>query len=227
MFLRYLGHSCFTVSDGIHTVIFDPFLTGNPDAALGPDDVAADAVLPSHGHGDHLGDTIAIARRLDIPVVCIHELAGWCSRQGVEAVGMSIGGSCEFPFGRLKLTLALHGSGVAGPDGAFRYVGPPCGFLIAMGGRTLYFAGDTALFSDMRLIGDEGVDIALLPIGDHYTMGIDDAVRAVELLRPRVVVPMHYNAFDAIRKDPAVFAAKVAKLGVDCRVMAPGEQTEV
>jgi len=227
MHLRYLGHSCFTVSDGRHTVLLDPFLKGNPDAPIGPDEVTADAILVSHGHGDHLGDAVPIAKRLGIPVVCTAEMARYLKRQGVEAVGMHIGGSSRFPFGRVKLTLALHGSGVTGPDGVVEYVGPACGFLLTMSEQTVYFAGDTGLFGDMRLLGDDGVDIALLPIGDHYTMGIDDAAKAVGMLRPKVVVPMHFNAFDPIRKDPEVFAQKVAELGVQCEILQPGADADL
>lgn len=223
MLVKSLGHACFTVSDGAHTVLFDPFLEGNPDAVVSPQDVQADAVLPTHGHSDHLGDAIPIAKRLGVPIVATFELAMYCQRRGVEVVPMHIGGSAELPFGRVKLTFAIHGSGIVGDDDT-EYVGPPCGFLVTMAGQTVYFAGDTALFGDMKLIGEAGIDVAILPIGDHFTMGIEDAAKAAELLQPKAVVPTHYHAFDPIRKDPNLFAEKVAPLGVRCAVLAPGDE---
>lgn len=223
MILKCLGHACFTVSDGKHTLIFDPFLEGNPEAVIGPDEVEVDAVLPSHGHSDHLGDAIPIAKRLGVPVVATYELAMHCQRHGAEVVPLHIGGGTDLPFGRVKLTFATHGSGIVGDD-RIEYVGPPCGFLVTMSGQTVYYAGDTGLFGDMKLIGESGIDVAVLPIGDHFTMGIDDAVKAVDFLRPKAVVPTHYSAFDPIRKDPNEFAAKVAAMGVRCVILLPGEE---
>ena len=222
--IRSLGHACHTLSDGSHSIILDPFLTGNPDAARGPGEVDVEAVLPSHGHADHFGDTLAIAKRLGCPVVACAELAGYCARQGCATVGMHIGGQRQFDFGTVKLTQAWHGSAMT-VEGRTEYVGPAVGFLVTMGGVTVYFAGDTGLFGDMRLIGDEGVDVAILPIGDNYTMGPADALRAVDFLRPGMVIPMHYHAFEAIRQDAGAFAAAVEKHGAKCAVLAPGEET--
>jgi L-ascorbate metabolism protein UlaG (beta-lactamase superfamily) len=226
MVIRSLGHACFTAGDGKHCVIFDPFLTDNPEAVATPDEIQADAVLPSHGHSDHLGDAIPIARRLGVPVVAPYELAMYCQRHGAEIVPLHIGGGTDLPFGRVKLTFATHGSAVV-TDDLIEYTGPACGFLVTMSGQTVYYAGDTGLFGDMRLIGETTpIDVAILPIGDHFTMGIDDAVRAVEFLQPKAVVPTHYSAFEPIRKDPYEFARRVEALGVRCEVLAPGEEAE-
>ncbi len=226
MTIRSLGHACFTVSDGKHTVIFDPFLTDNPEAVVKPEEVQVDAVLPSHGHSDHLGDAIPIAKRLGVPIVATYELAMYCERHGAAVVPLHIGGGTDLPWGRVKLTFATHGGGVIGED-FIEYTGPPCGFLVTMSGQTVYYAGDTGLFGDMKLIGETtAIDVAILPIGDHFTMGIDDAVRAVGFLQPEAVVPTHYSAFEPIQKDPREFAGQVEAMGVTCRILAPGEEAE-
>jgi L-ascorbate metabolism protein UlaG (beta-lactamase superfamily) len=224
--IRSLGHACFTASDGEHSVIFDPFLTGNPEAVVTPEEVRADAVLPSHGHSDHLGDAIPIARRLGAPIIAPYELAMYCQRHGAEVVPLHIGGGVDLPFGRVKLTYATHGSAVV-TDESIEYTGPACGFLVTMSGQTVYYAGDTGLFGDMRLIGESTpITVAILPIGDHFTMGVDDAVKAVDFLRPQAVVPTHYSAFEPIRKDPRPFADRVRALGIRCEVLAPGQEAE-
>lgn len=225
--IRALGHACHQLSADGKSVILDPWLKGNPEAACGPEEVAVEAILVSHGHHDHFGDALDIAKRLKCPIITVAELARYCSRQGAEGVGMHLGGSRLFDFGRVKLTLAFHGSGIAGPQGT-EYVGPPCGFLVTMGGVTVYFAGDTGLFCDMRLIGDtHRVDAAILPIGDNYTMGPHDALLAAEMLHPRIVIPCHYGAFDAIKQNPTDFAAELAHRDIDCRLLKPGDSTEV
>lgn len=220
--IRSLGHSCFTLSDGAHSIIFDPFLTGNPDAVCGPEDVAADAVLPSHGHADHLGDTVAIATRIGCPVVTCFELCMYCARFGCDVAPMHIGGTRVFDWGTVKLTPALHGSAVIGET--IEYTGLAVGFIVTMGGLKVYFAGDTGLFGDMSLIGDEGLDVAILPIGDCFTMGPADALKAVALLRPRVVIPTHFHAFDVIQQDAGAFAAALAQQGTRCEVLLPGQE---
>lgn len=224
--IRSLGHACYQFSAAGHSLLTDPFLSGNADAVCGPEAIVTDALLPSHGHGDHLGDTVAIAKRLACPVIACAELAGYCARQGCRSVGMHIGGQRQFEFGAVKLTQAWHGSGVQTPNG-LEFVGPAVGFLITMGGVKVYFAGDTGLFGDMKLIGDEGLDVAIIPIGDHYTMGPADALRAMEFLRPKLVIPTHYHAFEAIIQDPQPFARSVEALGARCVVLAPGESTEI
>ena len=224
MIIKSLGHACFTASDGEHTIIFDPFLTDNPEAAISPDEVEADAVLPSHGHSDHLGDAIPIANRLGVPIIAPYELAMYCQRHGAAVVPLHIGGGADFPFGRVKLTFATHGSAVISDD-LIEYTGPPCGFLVTMSGQTVYYSGDTGLFGDMKLIGESvPIDVAILPIGDNFTMGITDAVKATELLQPGAVIPTHYSAFEPIQKDPSEFAQRVEALGIKCVVLAPGEE---
>jgi len=227
MRVRFLGHACFELSGGGHRVVIDPFLSGNPQAKARPEELQVEAVLLTHGHGDHLGDTVSIAKRTGAVVVAAFELASYCQRQGCKVHPMHIGGSHAFPFGRVKLTPAFHGSGIEGPRGV-ESGGMPAGILITMDGVTVYHAGDTALFGDMELLGRRhAIDVALLPIGDNFTMGPDDAVYAAQLLKPRIVVPMHYNTFDLIRQDPHAFARRVEELGIRCRVLEPGESLEV
>lgn len=222
--LTYCGHSCFLVDGGGARLIIDPFLTGNPKAAMAADQVEVDYVLVSHAHGDHLGDAIPIAKRTGATVITNHEIASRAGEEGAPAHGMHIGGGHDFPFGRVKLTIAHHGSSF--PDGS--YGGNPCGFLLTIEGKTVYHACDTGLFYDMKLIGEEGVDVAILPIGDNYTMGPADALRAVRLIEPKVVVPIHYDTFDLIAQDVAAFARQVeASTTARCAALAPGETFEL
>jgi L-ascorbate metabolism protein UlaG (beta-lactamase superfamily) len=221
--LTYLGHSAFLLEGSGGQVVIDPFLTGNPLAAAGPDEISVDHVLLSHGHGDHIGDGVAIAKANDATIVAPAELAAYCQAQGAKIHAMHIGGAHEFPFGRVKLTIAHHGS--AAPDGT--YTGNPCGFLVSMDDTTLYHPGDTGLFYDMKLIGEmNSIDVAVLPIGDNYTMGIEDAVKATEFLAPKIVIPMHYKTFDVIDVDPQLFVDQVSAKGFDSRVLAFGESMD-
>ncbi|HID87735.1 MAG TPA: metal-dependent hydrolase [Anaerolineae bacterium] len=219
--LTYHGHASWTIESGDTTLLIDPFLTDNPLADIGPDQAGADYILISHAHGDHLGDAVAIAKRTGATVISNFEIATYCQNQGVQAHPLHIGGGYDFPFGRVKLTIAHHGSSF--PDGS--YGGNPCGFLIKTGGKTIYDAADTGLFYDMKLIGElDPVDVALLPIGDNFTMGPDDALYAVKLIQPRVVIPMHYGTFDVIQQDPHAFARRVeAETEARCIVLEPGE----
>jgi L-ascorbate metabolism protein UlaG (beta-lactamase superfamily) len=206
--LCWLGHACLMLDSDGHKLLIDPFLTGNPAAPVKAADLAPDFLLVSHGHGDHLGDTVAIAQRTQAPVLCNYEISEWLEKKGVKAHGMQHGGGFRFPFGRCKLTLAFHGSML--PDGSNG--GNPCGFYLTFNdGTRVYDAADTGLFGDMKLIGEEGVDLALLPIGDNYTMGPDDALRAVKLLQPKKVVPIHYNTFPLIAQDAAAWAERVRR----------------
>jgi L-ascorbate metabolism protein UlaG (beta-lactamase superfamily) len=209
--LCWLGHAALLLESDGQRLLIDPFLNGNPAATVKPGEVQADFILVSHGHGDHVGDTIAIARRTGATVVANYEIAEWLKKQGLHADkvhGQQHGGGHAFPFGRVKLTLAFHGSAL--PDGS--YGGNPCGFLITFqDGTRFYDAADTALFGDMRLIGEEGLDLALLPIGDNYTMGPDDALRAVKLLQPRKVVPIHFNTWPPIAQDAKAWAERVRR----------------
>jgi L-ascorbate metabolism protein UlaG (beta-lactamase superfamily) len=224
--LRWLGHSCLLFeSDGKH-VLVDPFLTGNPKAAAKANDVPADLILISHGHGDHVGDAVAIARRTKAKVLANYEISEWLkSKQGLpteQVLGLQHGGGTNLAgIGRVKLTLAFHGSAL--PDGSNG--GNPCGFLITFAdGTKVYDAADTGLFGDMKLIGEEGLDLAILPIGDYYTMGPDDAIRAVKLLAPKRVVPIHFSTFPPITQDAEAWAARVrAETTAEPCVLSPGE----
>lgn len=222
MRVTYLGHSCFLVETAQARLLLDPFLTGNPRASCAAADVTCDYILVSHGHEDHLGDALAISKRCGAPIVANYEIAEYFSAQGATTHGMNPGGGWNFPFGRVKLTLAHHSSSVeAGLKPV--YLGVACGLLLSVDGRHLYHAGDTALFLDMQLIGRVGLDLALLPIGDNYTMGPEDAVEALHLLRPKVAVPMHYNTWPPIAQDAAAFAARAAQAGHVVKPLQPGE----
>jgi L-ascorbate metabolism protein UlaG (beta-lactamase superfamily) len=220
--LQFLGHSAFYVEgEGIEALI-DPFRSGNALASEGPEARAKlDYIFVSHAHGDHLGDALAIAKRTGATIVATNELASWLTGKGLETIGMHVGGRTKFPFGSVKLTPAFHGSSVS-ENGRVVCADVPCGFLIDIGGRKIYHAGDTGLTVEMTLLEAEGVDIALLPIGGHYVMDIDDAVRAVGFIKPRKTVPMHYNTFPPIEADPAEFAGKAAGK-TDVVVMKPGD----
>jgi L-ascorbate metabolism protein UlaG (beta-lactamase superfamily) len=203
----WLGHSAFAFDIDGHSVLIDPFISGNPLAPLTAADLNPEIILLTHGHGDHVGDTVEIAKRTGAAVVTNFEIANWLGKQGVtNTVGQNTGGQSDHGFMTVKTTIAFHSSGL--PDG--EYGGSPGGYVITTkSGVKLYFAGDTTLFGDMKLYGDEGIDITFLPIGDFFTMGPDDAVKAVQLIRPRYVVPMHYNTFPAIVQDVSHWANRI------------------
>ena len=219
--LTWYGHACWHIDTGAHKILIDPFLSGNPVAPVKADHVSADFILVSHGHGDHLGDTVEIAKRSGATVLSNFEIAAFCEGQGCKAHPLHIGGCRDFAFGNLKLTIAHHGSSF--PDG--RYAGTPCGFLLTLGKKKIYDAADTGLFYDMKLIGDEKIDLALIPIGDNFTMGPDDALRAAKLVRPKVLIPMHYDTFDLIKQDAKSYASRVTKAlpKTKVQVLKPGE----
>ncbi|MDP2207371.1 MAG: metal-dependent hydrolase [Bacteroidota bacterium] len=223
MKITYYGHSVFLLDDGKTKLIIDPFIEGNPLSPIKEKDVNVNYIVVTHGHGDHLGDAVAISKRCDAPIIAVNELANYVASKGAKAHNMHIGGGFNFPFGRVKFTIAHHGSS----SGEGTYTGEPSGVLVTMSGKTVYHTGDTGLFSDMKLIGEMNpVDILLLPIGDNFTMGIDDAVKAVELVNPKFVVPMHYNTFPVIEADPNVFIAKVKANGFNGKVFNFGETVE-
>jgi len=219
--LTWYGHSALGLETGGYHILVDPFLSHNPAASISADRVPADYILISHGHGDHFGDTIAIAKRTGAQVISNFEIAEWMSAKGLKTHGQHLGGGFKHPFGYLKLTLALHGSSM--PDGS--YGGNPAGFLLTtLDGKKIYLAQDTGLFGDMRLIGEEGIDLAALPIGDNYTMGPADALRAVKLIQPKHVIPIHYGTFDLIRQDEQAWAQQVtSETKAQAHVLKPGE----
>lgn len=228
MRIRFHGHSCFEIHHQETKLIIDPFLSGNPQAVVKPEEIAVNYILVTHGHNDHVGDTLRIAKENKATVIAPFELATWLSWQGAEVHPMHIGGSYHFPFGRVKLTQAFHGSAYTVDETKeITYLGMPCGFLITLGNRTLYHAGDTALYSDMKLIGTrEKVEVAMLPIGDNFTMGPDDASIAAEWVGAKQVIPMHYNTFPVIEQDPRLFAEKLQKKGIEGVVLKSGEWIE-
>jgi L-ascorbate metabolism protein UlaG (beta-lactamase superfamily) len=224
--LTFLGHSAWRITHGDHDILIDPFITGNPSAekaGIRADDLHPTHIILSHGHGDHLGDTVEIAERSGAQVIAVYELANYLKQQGVKADhvhDMATGGGHDFSFGRVKFTVAHHGS--ATDDGI--YLGPASGILLTIGGTTIYHAGDTALFSDMKLIGARHpIDVAILPIGDNYTMDIDDAVTAVEFLNPKLAIPMHYDTWPPIAADAEMFRSKLEAKGFRGLVLHPGE----
>lgn len=222
--IRFLGHSCVTITDGDHKLIIDPFINDNPLSPIKADDIDADYILLTHGHGDHIGDAVSIGKRCNATVIANFELATYCGQQDLEFHPMHIGGSHDFDFGRVKLTIAHHGGG-AGSDASI-YTGPPTGMLVFIGGKTIYHAGDTGLFYDMKLIGEmNDIDLAFIPIGDNFTMGITDAVKAVEFLKPKKVVPMHYNTWPLIKADAKEFAAQVKK--AEAVILNPGDTLDI
>ncbi|MEM1578346.1 MAG: metal-dependent hydrolase [Archaeoglobaceae archaeon] len=225
MRVTWLGHACFLLERS-EKVLIDPFITGNPLAPVKTNEIKADVILVTHGHGDHLGDTVEIAKQNNAVVVCIHELSRILSKRDVEVLGMNIGGSVYSRGVKITMVPALHSADFEDENGEIISSGAPAGFIVEMDGIKVYHTGDTALFSDMRLIGElYEPDIMLVPIGDLYTMGIREAVKAVELVRPKVAIPMHYNTFPLIAKDPEDFRREAEKF---CRVviLKPGESYE-
>lgn len=204
--ITWFGHSGFQLELDNATVLIDPFLTGNPLATVAPDDLRADYILLTHAHGDHVGDTVAIAKRTGAMVIATFEIHSWMQQHGVSKThGQNTGGSYAHPFGNVKLVKAEHSSSF--PDGT--YGGQACGIVLTVKGKRLYFAGDTALFSDMRLVGDMRIDLAILPIGDNYTMGPEDSIHATRLIRPQAVFPCHYNTFPVIQQDVSGWARRI------------------
>jgi L-ascorbate metabolism protein UlaG (beta-lactamase superfamily) len=221
MKLTWFGHATLGLEAGGYRILIDPFFSGNPTASTTAEAVEADFILVTHGHGDHIGDTIPIAKRTGATVISNHEIAVWLGKQNVKTHGQHIGGGYQHPFGYLKLTQALHGSLL--PDGS--YGGNPVGFLLTSNdGKKAYFAGDTGLFGDMRLIGEEGLDLAVLPIGDNYTMGPKDALRAVKMLQPKHVIPIHFGTFGLIDQNAEAWAGEVYReTGLLVHVLRPGD----
>ena len=215
--LIFLGHACFVLRNGKHALVFDPFLTGNPVAAATAEQIDCQYILVSHGHDDHLGDAIKIAKRTVAAIISTAEVARACSEKGVSAHAMHLGGKHNFDFGFVRVTPAFHGSGIPG--------GHACGFIVNFYGKTVYHTGDTALFGDMALLGRlEAIDVALLPIGDNFTMGPSDAAEAAHMLGPKLVIPMHYNTWPLIEQSPEDFKKDVeTRFKIPVHIMRPGD----
>ena len=216
----WYGHGTFGLQVENYNILIDPYFTENPAASTSADAVNPDFILVSHGHGDHIADAVSIGTRTGALTIANFEIADWLGKQGVTTHPQHLGGGFNHPFGYLKLTLATHGSGL--PDGS--YGGNPAGFLLTIpSGEKIYLACDTGLFGDMALIGDEGVDLAVLPIGDNFTMGPDDALKAVKLIRPKYAIPAHYNTWGLIEQDPQAWAQRVeAETATKVHVLEPG-----
>ena len=218
--LTFLGHACFVIDDGTAKLIVDPFLTGNPAAAAAPEEIEADYVFVTHGHGDHLGDAVQIAERTGAVVCTSVDLAeAVFNGKGLKVEAGNMGGWIRFPFGRAKFFQAIHGSGAPGTLSS--------GFVFEIGGKKIYHAGDTALMTDMQLLEAEHIDAALLPIGDYYTMGPEDALRAAEMIKAGLTIPMHYNTFPHISQDGDAFVSALAAEGLNGAVLKPGELLEL
>lgn len=220
--ITYLGHSGVLFKTDAVRLVIDPFLEGNPQAALSPSSLDVDVIIVTHGHSDHLGDTIPIATRTGAMVIAPFELAMYLQKKGCRVHPMHIGGRREFGWGKVKLTPALHGSAVIEENGQIIYTGNPCGILLTLDGKTIYHAGDTGLTYEMELIGRMNrIDVAFLPIGDNFTMGPSDAAEAVRMLNPRVVVPFHYNTFELIEQNPEEFQMMIHS-GSRVEILKPG-----
>ncbi len=209
-------------------MLVDPFITGNPVATVAADAFTPNTILLTHAHNDHVGDTVSIAKRSGSHVIALFEIANWLASQGVEkTTGGNMGGTITFDGGTVKFTPAWHTSSYQDENG-IHAITPPAGLVVRFGGKTIYFAGDTCLFSDMKLIGEEGLDIAIIPIGDAFTMGPTDAQRAVAFLSPKVVIPCHFNTFPPITQDAGLFKREVEeRTGVRCEPMKPGETIDL
>ena len=226
MKVSYHGHAVVKIETGGKTILIDPFITGNSLTDLKVEDVKPDVIIITHGHRDHLGDTVQLAKNNDVLVIANDELSAYLGWQGLNVHPLHIGGSYQFDFGRVKLTPAFHGTGLQTKDQKIIYLGMPAGVLFMAEGKTIYHSGDTALFSDMKLIGERHpIDLAFLPIGDNYTMDPEDAAYAAKLLNAKTVVPMHYNTFPIIQQDPQKFISLLENR--NGKILQPGEEIEM
>lgn len=210
---NYYGHACFQLDDGTYKLLFDPFLTGNPLATIKPTEIKPDYLLITHAHGDHVGDADVIVKGSGATVIGIPEITDF-GGENIKSINMNLGGTLKLPFGFVRMVPAMHSAGIAG--------GVPCGYVVGIGGKIIYFAGDTSLFGDMKLIGErDKIDYAILPIGGHYTMDPEDAAKAVEFLGAKNVIPVHYNTWEAIQQAPEIFKNLVKNATV--HIVKPGE----
>lgn len=224
MTLQFLGHSAFRiVTDDNTVIIIDPYLDNNPLAPIKSAAITADYIILTHAHGDHVGDALKIAKMGHTTFICVSELANFLAKKGYKTHAMQIGGAFNFPFGRVKLVQALHGSMT--PDGL--YAGLAAGIVLNIDAKCIYHCGDTGLFGDMKLIGEmNAIDYLLVPIGGNYTMDIGDAVQAVKMIHPQCAIPMHYNTFEVIKADPQEFKNLLAEEGYEAIILAPGDSLE-
>lgn len=225
--ITWLGHSCFALRSGKHQLLIDPFIDDSPVAPIRADDAVADFILLTHGHFDHVADAVAIAKRTGATVVANFEICEWLKSQGIaedKVCAMNTGGTAELAFGKVKMTTAIHSSGL--PDGS--YGGIAGGFILQLEKLRIYFAGDTALTLDMKLIGIGGLDVAVLPIGDLLTMGPDDSIEAIKLLNPKSVIPCHYNTWPPLEQDVDNWADRVrSHTAAQPIVLKPGEKSSL
>lgn len=228
MKITYHGHSCVQLTEGENSIIIDPFLTGNAVAVTKPEDINVQYVLLTHAHADHIADAETIARNNDATIIATFELATYYSWKGLKTVGMNLGGSFDLGFAKIKMVQAFHSSGMIVEEGNILYMGMPGGFVITWNDTTILHAGDTGLFGDMKMIGEQhSIDLAFLPIGDLFTMGPSDAVIAAQWLQAKAVVPLHYNTFPPIKQDAAKFAKDLEKFGIEGLDLEPGEAFEI
>jgi L-ascorbate metabolism protein UlaG (beta-lactamase superfamily) len=226
MKVSYHGHSVVKIQTDKHTIVIDPFINGNGQTDLKVEDLKVDVILLTHGHNDHVGDTIQLAKQNNALVVAPFELATYLGWKGLNVHPMHIGGSHKFEFGTVKLTQAFHGSSYEEEEQKIIYTGMPAGILFKKEGKTVYHAGDTALYSDMKLLGEfEDIDLAFLPIGDNFTMGPEDAAIAAKWIKAKTVVPMHYNTFPVIEQNPKEFVSRLS--GKNGKVMEAGESIKL
>ena len=219
MKITYHSHSFVQIEDDFYSILIDPFISGNPASKISKDDIKkCDYIILTHGHSDHYGDTEYLTKKFGATVIATFELATYVASKGMKSHPLNIGGGYNFPFGRVKLTMAHHSSST--PDGT--YAGDAAGALIYMDGKVIYHAGDTSLFDDMKNIGiTNKIDYAFLPIGDNFTMGVDEAVKSAEYIKADITIPIHYNTFEPIKADAEDFCRKVQSIGKKCQVMKP------